>query len=386
MMTHTPRLTRKRLAIASAAAVFLVFIIVFLAGWYFASVLDVDGLRIPTSPDPFSLQVAALGDGHVTLRPAPGTAGDQNMLHASTWGLESENGYAYIGSIISSGPSEVIREFRPLAGQISTGDLVRLDRAAFPPDPLIAHDLEYRMVDIEGELGPMPAWLIDGSSSTWAIFVHGWRSNRKDAMRMLPVFVERDIPSLIISYRNDDSSPLDPSGRYRFGLTEWKDLEAAVHFALDSGAEDIVLVGFSMGGGISLNFMHHSDLSDNVSAMILDAPMLDFGRTVDLGASQRGVPRPVTWVAKQIAAVRFGVQWVAMNYLPWADELDVPVLLFHGDEDTRVPVTLSDEWAASREDLIEYHRFTGAQHVGSWNVDPQRYEDTVRTFLASHVR
>ena len=71
-----------------------------------------------------------------------------------------------------------------------------------------------------------------------------------------------------------------------------------------------------------------------------------------------------------------------MDYLERVEALSVPVLLFHGSEDTRVPVWLSARLAEARPDLVEYEVFDGAIHVGSWNQDRERYEQAVRRFLA----
>ncbi|MGB1749745.1 MAG: hypothetical protein ACPHK0_08220, partial [Dehalococcoidia bacterium] len=83
--------------------------------------------------------------------------------------------------------------------------------------------------------------------------------------------------SLIIDYRNDAGAPVSESGYYDFGATEWEDLEAAVEFVLDAGAEEIVLFGSSMGGGVITAFEQRSSVSKNTVGLVLDAPMLDFG-------------------------------------------------------------------------------------------------------------
>ncbi len=46
-----------------------------------------------------------------------------------------------------------------------------------------------------------------------------------------------------------------------------------------------------------------------------------------------------------------------------------------------VPIVSSDTFAQARSDLITYKRVIGADHTQALNVDPQAYEDTLKTFL-----
>ena len=198
---------------------------------------------------------------------------------------------------------------------------------------------------------------------------------------MLPVVEGKEFPSLVITYRNDTGAPEDPSGYYWFGLTEWEDLEAAARYALDHGATGLVVVGYSMGGGIVANFLYRSPLAGQVVGVILDSPMLDLDATVDLAAENRNLPASLTSIAKVITSFRFGVDWDALDYLDRAGELSVPVLLFHGDADETVPVSISERFAESRPDLVTYEFFASAPHVGAWNVDSERYEAVVGEFV-----
>lgn len=193
---------------------------------------------------------------------------------------------------------------------------------------------------------------------------------------------EAGLPSLVLSYRNDRDAPASPDGFYRFGQTEWEDVDAAVTYARQHGAESVVLVGYSMGGGIVLNFLYQAPQRTLARAVILDAPLLDFSATVDFGARRQHAPALLASVGKWIAGIRFGVPWNNLDYVRSADRLKVPILLFHGDADETVPVEGSDRLAHARPDLVQYVRTPGALHVRSWNVDPQVYEKTVREFLA----
>ena len=100
------------------------------------------------------------------------------------------------------------------------------------------------------------------------------------------------------------------------------------------------------------------------------------------GFSYFPLPGALTGLAKFLATLRFGVDFDKMNYLKRAEELSTPILLFQGSEDLSVPESLSAQFKAARPDLVEYHPFEGAVHVGAWNLDPERYEDAVHSFLA----
>jgi pimeloyl-ACP methyl ester carboxylesterase len=198
--------------------------------------------------------------------------------------------------------------------------------------------------------------------------------------------VRAGLPVLDIAYRNDAGAPADPSHRYGWGATEWRDLEAAVQYARGHGAQQVVLFGSSMGGSIVASFLEHSASASLVRGIVLDAPALDFRATVDFGATQRslplGLPIPgvLTSTAEWIAGWRYDVDWPALDYLP-GDWLHVPALVFHGTADQTVPVSTSDAFRAAHPALVQEVRVPGAGHVASWNADPAGYSAREVAFL-----
>ena len=166
------------------------------------------------------------------------------------------------------------------------------------------------------------------------------------------------------------------------GQTEWRDAEAAAQYALDHGAERLVMVGFSMGGAIVTQFMENSPLAADTDAMILDAPALDWQSIISFSAEELGLPgwtaKPVEWAI----GLRIDVDWNKIDALDHTDQLTVPTLLFHGGEDNVVPIADSEEFAAALPDSVTFHRVERAGHVQSWNVDPPRYDRWVTRFLA----
>ena len=343
---------------------------------------------------PLDLEVIELGEDRITLgvipeikasAPVPDARVRDEWKRPGIWGLCWEEGYAQLGEILRTNEQQVVREVSPLMGNLKPGDRVRTELWPFSDDPSKSFGLTARKVSFLSPLGEFSASLIDGTSKTWVIFVHGKLPPRKTpiAYPILPTVAELGLPSLLITYRNDVGELPSPDGFHWYGLTEWEDLEGAVSYAQEQGAESVILVGYSMGGAIVTNFLYRAPLAAKVRGVILDAPMLDLGSAIDHGVRQRGLPVFLSGIGKFLAQVRFDVDWTALNYLSRATELDVPILLFHGDADTVVPVETSDALAHARPDLVTYHRVPEATHARSWNIDPEKYEAAVRKFLAA---
>jgi pimeloyl-ACP methyl ester carboxylesterase len=367
--------------VAVAVVVLVVFGVLFGGAWYISDILKTDALVIDRSEGAFDLRVAAVSDGRVTLAATSDTNLDGEWKRDGTWGLAWETGYAQVGAVISAEAQEVVRDISVLDGTPEVGTPAKVEGFAYPSDPLTAHGLAFEEVRYTSPIGELDAWLVEGTRPTWAIFVHGKGSNRREALRMLPAVVAEGFPSLVITYRNDEGMPLSEDGYYNYGTTEWEDLDGAAEYALSHGAEGLVLVGYSMGGAIAISFQYESSLADRVRGVIMDAPMIDFGKTVELGAREQNLPSFMVGLAKWLGSVRFGMDWDAMDYQTRIDQLKAPILLFHGDADRKVPVSSSDALAETRPDIVTYVRVADSEHVRAWNTDRQAYEGAVRTFL-----
>jgi pimeloyl-ACP methyl ester carboxylesterase len=194
---------------------------------------------------------------------------------------------------------------------------------------------------------------------------------------------------LVPTYRGVEGAPEDPDGRLTYGKREWRDLEAAVRYAVDHGATAVVLEGMSMGGAVVAAFLLESDLAPQVTGVIFDSAALHFEASVDLQAGDEelpvlGLPLPDVLVetAKWMTEFRFDVDYDYTNYLAQAGELGIPILLIHGTDDDVVPVDTSEELARLRPDLVrDLYVVTGAGHVEAWNTDPAEYERRVLAFI-----
>jgi alpha-beta hydrolase superfamily lysophospholipase len=213
------------------------------------------------------------------------------------------------------------------------------------------------------------------------LLVHGLRATREEGLRVVSTLNTLGYPVLLLSYRNDPDAAASPDGYYHLGDTEWRDPEAAVREAIGRGARDVVLYGWSMGGSIIETFQRRSTDKASVRAVILDAPMLDWLKSIDAQVRRMHLPGWFTHVLAWFAARKAKLRFSDLRYVHPSTNRSVATLVFHGSNDSLVPIDCSDQFARSLPDLIAYHRVDGAEHTESWNSDPARYESVLRNFL-----
>jgi pimeloyl-ACP methyl ester carboxylesterase len=242
---------------------------------------------------------------------------------------------------------------------------------------------------VPAEAGESPA---PGANDRWAILVHGRGAERGECLRAVPVLHDLGFTTLIPTYRNDVGAPPSPDGRYSLGLSEWRDCEAAMLYAVDAGAAEIVLFGWSMGGAIALQTLDRSWLSDWVAAVVLDAPVIDWADVLRHHGALNKIPGPIgslsrsligrPW-ARRLVGVHEPIDVALTNWERRAGELKHRTLLIHSLDDEFVPAGPSISLAAKRPDLVRFEPWQQGRHTKEWNVDPQRWDAVVRGFLTA---
>ncbi|MCT9929785.1 S9 family peptidase [Planotetraspora sp. A-T 1434] len=366
--------SRWRRRVACTVAVVAVFGVVAVggAGWYYSGlVLD------PVHASDYPLEVMAFNGDEVTLK------GGSDTATPGTYGLTWANGNALLGPTVTTGSGTVTRKVQKvLRGELRPGVRAYLDRWLWGDGKPSAAGVPYTDVKVPSPLGGFPAWRTEGTSPTWVIAVHGRNANPAEALRVLPTFHRLGMPMLGITYRNDEGAPPGPDGKFHLGATEWEDVAAAVTYAKSQGATGIVLYGWSMGGGIVP--MAVRKLPDEpIKGIILDSPVLDWRSPIALGAQQMGVPDFLVTVGEWVIERRTGLSFDDLDQVRHAREFKTPALVFVDTADATVPVGPALELAKARPDLVTLVQTRGGGHTGSWNVDPARYEEALRTFASS---
>lgn len=329
-----------------------------------------------SSSFPLTLRLVSATKETVTLPLKKETA------YEGFYGLNWQNESAVLGPVLARSSRTVTRRIIKATGPLEPGQRVHWDIYVYRGDPQSVWGLNYEMVPLQGELGTLPAWFLLGPRSTWILLVHGLSATREESLRILPVLSRMGFPLLGLSFRNDRSGPPTADRLSHLGDTEWRDIEPGVRFALEHGAQSLVLYGWSMGGCVVETFLRRSSYVPQVRAVILDSPVLDWRGAISAIVRHNHLSPGLANLVERLVEWRAGIDLEALTYVPPAPGRTTPTLLFHGDADGAVPVESSDAFAKARPDLITYCRVHGADHIQSWNVGPQAYEDAVKTFLS----
>ncbi|KRE78835.1 lipase [Arthrobacter sp. Soil763] len=316
--------------------------------------------------------------------------------------FDGGRGHARLGRVVSYSPSEqtVLREVEA----VYSGDLTSARRGywsgAVHPDPA-ALGLPYEDVQIEVDGGTAPAWFVPAAPSDgkpapniWAIMVHGRGATRQEGLRAVRVARDQGLSSLLISYRNDGLAPSAEDGRYGLGSTEWRDVESAIGYALDHGATEVVLFGWSMGGAICLQTADLSRYHHLIRAMVLDAPVIDWVNVLAHHAQLNRIPSAVGRygqlmmshpLGRRLTGLAAPVDLKAMDWVSRAVELRTPTLILHSVDDEYVPYGPSAALAEKNPEMVTFEAFATARHTKEWNVEPERWESLVSAWLRQQL-
>lgn len=340
------------------------------AGWYFSG----EVLNVTHDEDPYELTVEAVDDTTVTLPLNEATE------QPGTWGLQWADGQAMLGEVLASDDTTVTRALEAVfIGELTAGTKARIDKWVYGDHGLGNHDT----VNIPTDLGDMPAWLVSGSSDTWVITVHGRNASPAETMRSFATYSALDHPILAVTYRNDEGAPDAPNGLHSLGEHESADVIAAVDYALANGAKDVILHGWSMGGATVATAYRKLDDTSVVKGLVFDSPVMDWNSTLDMQAADRNVIPPITWAAKRIVEFRADIDLDDLDQRNFADEFDLPILLYVDTADETVDHTATLDFADMLDPEQTTVMETASGHTASWNEDPAAYAATLESYLAS---
>ena len=133
-----------------------------LAAW-----LNSDAVLVPDHSNwPEDVEVEAVHAHSIVLERTEET--NRPGLFGLTW----QGGHAVAGPILRRDEETVTRRLVDVHGYLVPEHHVGIDSYVYTGDPRSALGLPFTSVPVDGELGPMPAWLVPSTGRTWAIVVH----------------------------------------------------------------------------------------------------------------------------------------------------------------------------------------------------------------------
>ena len=347
--------------------------------------------RIVTPPTTRSDDTRVFGvdldAGTITLEATPDSVlpGDYSFWFAAG------SGHARLGPIEQSSDTRVTRRILNVDfGDLGTAVRGRLGGFSFlGPWDL---GLDFENVAVSTDRGEAPAWLIPAAAPNgrWVIQVHGRGVTRHETLRATPVFHAAGYTSLLVSYRNDGEAPASADGRFGLGDTEWLDVEAAIDYALRHGATGIVLMGWSMGGAISLQAATRAAHDGRLLGVVLESPVIDWADVVAYQAVLLRLPKLVVRGALVVMGRRWGrvvtglhqpIDLPRLDFVARAADLSLPILILHSDDDGFVPSAPSRRLAELRPDIVTLVPFAEARHTKLWNYDPAAWNEAILAWL-----
>ena len=310
----------------------------------------------------------------------------------SFW-FAGDSGHARLGAIEGRTATTVTRRILTVDfGDLGSATRGRLGGYSFlGPWDL---GLEFSNVTVPTELGDAPAWLIPAAepSGRWVIQVHGRGVRRHETLRAVPVFNAAGYSCLLVSYRNDGEAPPSADGRFGLGDTEWRDVEAAIDFAVGHGATQIVLMGWSMGGAIALQAATRARHDGRLTGIVLDSPVIDWADVVAYQALLLRLPRAVVRGAlvvmgrpwgRMVTGLHLPIDFPRLDFVSRANDLSLPILILHSDDDGYVPSAPSRALAQRRPDIVTLVPFEVARHTKLWNYDPAAWNAAILGWLGT---
>ena len=315
--------------------------------------------------------------------------------HYAIW-FDSGRGYAQLGGVLAvdERASIVTRTVVSSRGtRLRAGLTARWSGVV--PAQAVNVGLPFTSVTVPTPLGPAPAYRFDAPidrppASTWAIHIHGQGSSRAGPLRGVPVAHSAGLTSLVVSYRNDDEAPNSRDRKSMLGQTEWRDVDAALEYAVANGAEKIILFGWSMGAMIALQLTRSSRHRKRIIGLCLIAPVVDWRSTILAAGRRARVPAPVTCLAlcalgspvwRRATGLQEPIRLSDLNWLNNGSDLNVPTLILHSSGDRSVPIALSQAFADAHPELIELVTLPPAPHTLEWNRSPHRWESALFDWL-----
>lgn len=217
------------------------------------------------------------------------------------------------------------------------------------------------------------------NSNKCIVLLHGFKANRMEPLPRVQMFLDNGFNVLIYDARgHGESEPALNS----VGFYEQEDLAAALKFVENKNITEIYCDGISQGGATIIYALSNGKLK-NVKGIILESVYNDMHTAIDNRFKEYTLlPADVAgFFMIKFAEDRLGVSVNQMKPCESIKEIDIPVLVMSGSEDSRTMKEDTEHLYQSCCSQKELIFFEGAEHEDLYKYDPKLYEKTVLGFL-----
>ena len=229
-------------------------------------------------------------------------------------------------------------------------------------------------------------YIFNPESKKVQIQFHGYKGEgRKSMGGYLQSAKENGLNCIITDHRSHGKSE---GHIVTYGIKERKDVKKWVEKAIEIFGEDceILLRGISMGGATVLSSLD-TNLPSNVKGVISDCPFcspIDELTKIAVEEKTKMPEKPARLML--ILAARI---WAHFNVLESSAEKavmnsNIPILLFHGDDDRFVPYAFSQRIAKANPS-IRFITIPGAGHGLCKYKDPVTFKKEVNQFIKQYL-
>ena len=230
----------------------------------------------------------------------------------------------------------------------------------------------------------LAAWHIPNEAGRGTvIYCHGHLNHRGQMLDQAAFLHEHGFGGVLFDFRRHGDSEGDLT---TFGYYEWRDVQAALRYAIDNRGEGepVILWGVSMGAATALLTAAEES---GIDAVIAESSFYAASETLRSDLKRMfGLPTvPFGFLTGTITELRVGIEIDSLDIGRAAPGLrDVYVLLVGGTADRRMPLSNNERLyeliPGTKKDLLVVD---GATHGDIWEMGREVYGDKILQFLTA---
>lgn len=229
----------------------------------------------------------------------------------------------------------------------------------------------------------LKGWVFPGTNDKAVLLVHGLNQNRLnydyDGVGIAKELLAKGYTVMVFDLRGyGDSEKV----RIGYGFVEDRDVIAAVNVLRDRqiAPSKIGIIADSLG---AISTLHAAPQLTDIGAIVADSSTSDMQQLIsDRMIVDKHIPRFFHPGVFLMARLAFGIPITSGMPLTSVEKTPQRTYLFlHGEKDTYIPHIHSEKLLKAANPTSTLVTFSGAEHVQTYKTNPQKYRDSVFTFL-----